>query len=119
MSACPRVCRIILDISLNRYQNIYSFYYITSVSKNIIPAWIDKLIVTFIITTDCHAWTFLSGVNNVWMRLCNFGGARFPVESISHVVWLYFHCCLSHRDVEDVLFVCGVIVSYETIHHSA
>jgi putative transposase len=53
------------------------------------------------------------------MRLCSFGGVRFPGESISHAVWLYFHCCLSHRDVEEVLFVCGVIVSYEAIRHGA
>jgi putative transposase len=58
-------------------------------------------------------------VNHLLMRLCSFGGVRFPGESISHAVWLYFHCCLSHRDVEEVLFVCGVIVSYEAIRHGA
>jgi len=25
---------------------------------------------------------------------------RFPAEIISHAVWLYFHFCLSYRDVE-------------------
>ncbi|HEX9801946.1 MAG TPA: IS6 family transposase [Gammaproteobacteria bacterium] len=40
---------------------------------------------------------------------------RCPGEIISHAVWLYFHFCLSHRDVEELLFVRGVIVSYEPI----
>jgi putative transposase len=40
---------------------------------------------------------------------------RFPVEIISHAVWLYFRFCLSYRDVEELLFVRGVIVSYEAI----
>jgi putative transposase len=36
---------------------------------------------------------------------------RFPGEIISHTVWLYFRYALSHRDVEDLLCVRGVIVS--------
>jgi hypothetical protein len=40
---------------------------------------------------------------------------RFPAEIISHAVWLYFRFCLSYRDVEELLFVRGVIVSYEAI----
>src|SRR5947209_3302751 len=40
---------------------------------------------------------------------------RFPGEIISHAVWLYFCFPLSHRDVEELLFVRGVIVSYEAI----
>jgi hypothetical protein len=40
---------------------------------------------------------------------------RFPVESISHGVWLYFRFCLSYRDVEELLFVRGVVVTYEAI----
>ena len=40
---------------------------------------------------------------------------RFPSEIISHAVWLYCRFPLSHRDVEELLFVRGVIVSYETI----
>jgi putative transposase len=40
---------------------------------------------------------------------------RFPAEVISHAVWLYFRFCLSYRDVEELLFVRGVIVSYEAI----
>jgi putative transposase len=40
---------------------------------------------------------------------------RFPGEIINHAVWLYFRFPLSHRDVEELLFVRGVIVSYEAI----
>jgi putative transposase len=40
---------------------------------------------------------------------------RFPGEIISHAVWLYYRFPLSHRDVEELLFVRGVIVSYEAI----
>ena len=40
---------------------------------------------------------------------------RFPGEIISHAVWLYFRFPLSRRDVEELLFVRGVIVSYEAI----
>jgi putative transposase len=34
---------------------------------------------------------------------------------MSHAVWLYFRFPLRHRDVEELLFVRGVIVSYEAI----
>jgi putative transposase len=40
---------------------------------------------------------------------------RFPAEIISHGVWLYYRFCLSYRNVEELLFVRGVIVSYEAI----
>jgi putative transposase len=40
---------------------------------------------------------------------------RFPAEIISHGVWLYFRFCLSYRDVEELLFARGVIVTYEAI----
>ena len=40
---------------------------------------------------------------------------RFPAEIISHGVWLYFRFCLSYRDVEELLFDRGVIVTYEAI----
>src|ERR671915_2528039 len=40
---------------------------------------------------------------------------RFPTEIISHGVWLYFCFCLSYRDVEELLFARGIIVSYEAI----
>src|SRR5262245_1994070 len=40
---------------------------------------------------------------------------RFPVEIISHGVWLYYRFCLSYRVVEALLFTRGVIVTYEAI----
>jgi putative transposase len=40
---------------------------------------------------------------------------RFPAEIISHGVWLYFRFCLSDRDVEELLFARGVMVTYEAI----
>ena len=40
---------------------------------------------------------------------------RFPPDIISYAVWLYFRFNLSHRDMEDLLAQCGIIVSYESI----
>jgi putative transposase len=40
---------------------------------------------------------------------------RFPAEIISHGVWLYVRFCLSSRDVEELLFARGIIVTYEAI----
>ena len=40
---------------------------------------------------------------------------RFPVEIISHCVWLYFRFALSFRDVEELLAMRGVALSYETV----
>ena len=42
---------------------------------------------------------------------------RFPVKIISHAVWLYFRFCLSFRDVEELLFERGVVVTYEAIRN--
>jgi putative transposase len=36
---------------------------------------------------------------------------RFPAEIISHGVWLYYRFCLSYRDVEELLFARGIIVT--------
>ncbi|SRR6266498_1727425 len=40
---------------------------------------------------------------------------RFPAEIISHSVWLYFRFALSFRDVEEMLAMRGVVLTYETI----
>ena len=40
---------------------------------------------------------------------------RFPAEIISHSVWLYFRFALSFRDVEEMLAMRGVALSYETV----
>ena len=40
---------------------------------------------------------------------------RFPAEIISHSVWLYFRFALSFRDVEEMLPMRGVSLTYETV----
>jgi len=40
---------------------------------------------------------------------------RFPVEIISHCVWLYFRFNLSFREVEEILAMRGVTLTYETV----
>ncbi|MCM3902758.1 MAG: IS6 family transposase [Pyrinomonadaceae bacterium] len=40
---------------------------------------------------------------------------RFPAEIISHSVWLYFRFALSFRDIEEMLAMRGVVLTYETI----
>jgi putative transposase len=42
---------------------------------------------------------------------------RFPVEIISHAVWLYFRFSLSYRDVEELMFERGVLLTYETVRN--
>ncbi|WP_202469305.1 IS6 family transposase [Streptomyces sp. SID2888] len=45
----------------------------------------------------------------------SYKGHRYPVEIISHCVWLYFRFPLSFREVEELMLERGVLVSYETI----
>ncbi len=42
---------------------------------------------------------------------------RFPSEVISHCVWLYFRFSISYRDVEEMMAVRGLTLTYETIPH--
>jgi putative transposase len=44
-----------------------------------------------------------------------YKGHRFPPEIIQHAVWLYYRFNLSHRDIEDLLAVRGIVVNYESI----
>ena len=44
----------------------------------------------------------------------SYKGHRYPVEIINHCVWLYFRFPLSFREVEELMLVRGVAVSYET-----
>ncbi len=44
-----------------------------------------------------------------------YKGHRFPQEIINHAVWLYYRFSLSYRDVEELLFARGVVVTYETV----
>ncbi len=68
--------------------------------------------VTFIIRRRSPQYIFM-GVRNRSVSMCSFGGIRFPSESTNHAIWLYINFCLSHREMEELLCVCGVIVSYE------
>ncbi|MGY4920678.1 IS6 family transposase [Streptomyces sp. 900116325] len=45
----------------------------------------------------------------------SYKGHRYPVEVMSHCVWLYFRFPLSYREVEEVMLERGVIVSHETV----
>jgi putative transposase len=40
---------------------------------------------------------------------------RFPPDVIQYAVWIYYRFNLSHRDIEDLLAVRGIVVSYESI----
>src|SRR5919202_4354631 len=40
---------------------------------------------------------------------------RYPAEIIAHTVWLYFRFSLSFRDVDELMAVRGVTLSYETV----
>lgn len=45
----------------------------------------------------------------------SYRGFRYPVEIISHCVWLYYRFPLSFREVEELMLARGVVVSHETI----
>jgi putative transposase len=47
--------------------------------------------------------------------VASYAGFRYPVEVISHAVWLYFRFALSFRDVSELMLARGVEVSHETI----
>src|SRR4029434_5497782 len=38
---------------------------------------------------------------------------RFPGEIISHGVWLYYRFSLSYRDVEEMMFARGIVVTHD------
>ncbi len=42
---------------------------------------------------------------------------RFPAGIISHTVWLYFRFALSFRDVEEIMAVRGLTLTYETVRY--
>ncbi len=45
----------------------------------------------------------------------SYKGFRFPQGIISHAVWLYHRFSLSFRDVEELLYARGIVVTYETV----
>ena len=58
----------------------------------------------------CQSWGMDTPAPN-----SRYKNHRFPVEIISHAVWLYFRFCLSFRDVEELLFERGVFGTDEEI----
>ena len=48
-------------------------------------------------------------------KKATYAGHRFPIEVISHTVWLYHRFSLSFRDIEEMLAARGVAVTYEAI----
>ncbi|MEW2122047.1 IS6 family transposase, partial [Streptomyces sp. NPDC005474] len=44
-----------------------------------------------------------------------YKGHRYPVEVISHCVWLYHRFPLSLREVEELMLERGIVVSYESV----
>jgi putative transposase len=48
-------------------------------------------------------------------RAPSYKGFRFPVEIISHGVWLYHRFPLSLREVQEMMLERGVVVSHETV----
>jgi transposase-like protein len=48
------------------------------------------------------------------MQKISYSRHRFPPQIIQHAVWLYARFTLSYRDVEDLLAVRGLNISYET-----
>jgi putative transposase len=42
---------------------------------------------------------------------------RFPSEVMSHCVWLYFRFSISYRDVEEMMAMRGLTLTYETIRY--
>ena len=40
---------------------------------------------------------------------------RYPSQIISHAIWLYRRFTLSFRDIEEILAIRGIVVSYESI----
>jgi hypothetical protein len=57
-------------------------------------------------------------IGGVSTATASYKGHRYPVEIINHCVWLYFRFPLSFREVEELMLVRGVVVSYETIRRS-
>jgi putative transposase len=51
----------------------------------------------------------------VGVEALSYKGFRFPVEIISHGVWLYHRFPLSFREVEEMMLERGIVVSHETI----
>jgi putative transposase len=45
----------------------------------------------------------------------NYCGYHFPPEIIAYAVWLYLRFCPGFRDIEELFFERGFIVTYEAL----
>jgi putative transposase len=67
----------------------------------------------------CISWHFVFALAMLIIIMVNltipYAGFRFPVEIISHCVWLYHRFPLSLRDVEEMMLQRGIVVSHETV----
>jgi len=63
----------------------------------------------------CLVWVGQTGFVEATLSSL-FKGHRYPVEIISHCVWLYHRFPLSLREVEEMMLARGVVVTYESIH---
>jgi putative transposase len=52
----------------------------------------------------------------VGIEVPSYRGFRYPIEIISHCVWLYYRFPLSFREVQEMMAQRGIVVSHETIH---
>ena len=43
----------------------------------------------------------------------SYKGYRYPVEIVSHFIWLYYRFALSLRDISEMMLERGVVVSHE------
>jgi putative transposase len=57
----------------------------------------------------------VGGAGLVGVEAPSYRGFRFPVEIISHCIWLYHRFPLSFREVEEIMLERGIVVSHETI----
>jgi len=53
------------------------------------------------------------------MRTTLYHRHCFPAKIISHCVWLDFRFALSFRDVEEMLAMRGIALTYETVRECA
>jgi putative transposase len=51
----------------------------------------------------------------VGIEVSSYRGFRYPIEIISHCVWLYYRFPLSFREVQEMMLQRGIMVSQETI----
>jgi hypothetical protein len=66
-------------------------------------------------TSVLSTWCVSRQTEGMNTKARRYHGYRCPRKIIGHAVWLYHWCCVSLRDIEDLMAERGIIVSYETI----